>query len=111
MTMDGFDPLSGIDLAALEARKSAAEEFPLLSSLNELPTIRHRLHAICALYAHTPSPLRRLELLDHLERLAFQVSQVLAVEMLEAGWRPDTAQTKTPPPGGEGVLFPSSTDL
>ena len=31
-------------------------------------SIRSRLHVICALYAHTPQPDRRLALLDHLER-------------------------------------------
>lgn len=59
----------------------------LLNSVADAPKIRERLHAICALYAHA-QPNRRLELLEHLERLTLETAALLASEMLEAGWRP-----------------------
>ncbi|WP_374654795.1 hypothetical protein [Phenylobacterium sp.] len=53
-------------------------------------SIRSRLHVICALYAHTPQPDRRLALLDHLERLTLEAAEALAAHMLASGWRPRT---------------------
>lgn len=56
-----------------------------------LPTpasIRSRLHVICALYAHTPQPDRRLALLDHLERMTLEAAESLAAHLLASGWRP-----------------------
>ncbi|KQW72000.1 hypothetical protein ASE17_03770 [Phenylobacterium sp. Root77] len=56
-----------------------------------LPTpasIRSRLHVICALYAHTPQPERRLALLDHLERMTLEAAESLAMHLLASGWRP-----------------------
>lgn len=64
-------------------------EFPLLSSTFEPPNIRARLHAICALYAHTPVQDRRMELLDALEDLTLQTAHLLAIDLLENGWLPD----------------------
>ncbi len=61
-----------------------------------LPTpasIRSRLHVICALYAHTPQPERRLALLDHLERMTLEAAESLAAHLLASGWRPRTNGT------------------
>lgn len=61
--------------------------------LADLPTpasIRSRLHVICALYAHTPQPDRRLALLDHLERMTLEAAESLAAHLLASGWRPRT---------------------
>lgn len=55
------------------------------------PAIRSRLHVICALYAHTPQPERRLALLDHLERLTLEAAESLAAHLLASGWRPRTS--------------------
>lgn len=51
-------------------------------------SIRSRLHVICALYAHTPQPDRRLALLDHLERMTLEAAEQLAAHLLASGWRP-----------------------
>ena len=51
--------------------------------------IRGRLHALCALYAHTQDPKARMELLDRLEELALQTGHEMAVDLLENGWRPE----------------------
>ncbi len=51
-------------------------------------SIRSRLHVICALYAHTPQPDRRLALLDHLERMTLEAAESLAAHLLASGWRP-----------------------
>ncbi|WP_312163434.1 hypothetical protein [Phenylobacterium sp.] len=53
-------------------------------------SIRSRLHVICALYAHTPQPERRLALLDHLERMTLEAAESLAAHLLASGWRPRT---------------------
>jgi hypothetical protein len=66
-----------------------AREFPLLSSTFEAPGLRARLHTICALYAHTPAHKRRKELLDTLESLTLETAHLLAIDLLEHGWRPD----------------------
>lgn len=55
-----------------------------------LPSVRSRLHVICALYAHTPQPERRLALLDHLERLTLEAAEMLAAHLLASGWRPQS---------------------
>jgi len=65
------------------------DEFPLLGSLSAPPDIRARLHVICALYSHARSPASRLAVLEQLEQMALEAAQVLAVELLENGWRPD----------------------
>lgn len=52
------------------------------------PKIRSRLHVICALYANTPTIARRLALLDHLETLTLEAAAILALDLLEQGWRP-----------------------
>lgn len=52
--------------------------------------IRSRLHVICALYAHTPQPERRLALLDHLERMTLEAAESMAAHLLASGWRPRT---------------------
>ncbi len=64
-------------------------DFPLLGAPAKTPNIRGRLHAICALYAHTQDPKARLELLDRLEELALQAAHELAVDLLENGWKPE----------------------
>lgn len=51
--------------------------------------VRTRLHAICALYAHTRSPAQRLALLGQLEVMALEAAHLLAVDLLKNGWRPD----------------------
>lgn len=56
------------------------------------PAIRSRLHVICALYAHTPQPERRLALLDHLERMTLEAAESLATHLLASGWRPRTSE-------------------
>ncbi len=70
------EPDDGFDMAMSPARSPMAT-----------PDIRSRLHAICALYAHTACPKARVALLDRLERLALQAAQALAVDLLENGWR------------------------
>jgi hypothetical protein len=60
-------------------------EFPLLYKAFEPPNIRARLHTICALYAHTPQPERRHELLDALEKMTLELAAMMAQEMLESG--------------------------
>jgi hypothetical protein len=70
-------------------------ELPLFAALSELPgsgarqQVRRRLHAMCALYSHTRTPALRVALLDRLETMALEVAEMLAVEMLKSGWRPD----------------------
>jgi hypothetical protein len=64
-------------------------EFSLLGSTFEPPNIRGRLHAICALYAHTPAQDRRLELVNALEELTLEVAHLMALDLLDNGWRPD----------------------
>jgi hypothetical protein len=80
-------------LAALAARiepfADADREFSLLSSSFEPPNIRARLHAICALYAHTAAQTRRMELLNALENVTLEVAHLLALDLLENGWRPE----------------------
>jgi hypothetical protein len=63
----------------------------LLHSLRGLPQIRERLHTICALYAHA-RPDRKVELLDHLERMTLEAASAMATELLEVGWRPDSLE-------------------
>ncbi len=72
-------------------QNAPASEFSLLGSSFETPNIRGRLHAICALYAHTPAHERRLELVDALEELTLEVAHLMALDLLENGWRPDEA--------------------
>lgn len=60
----------------------------LLHSTFQPPSIRARLHVLCALYAHTPSPDRRLQLLDSLEGQVLELAHLLAVDLLSHGWRP-----------------------
>jgi hypothetical protein len=71
-------------------------EFPLLYSTAEPPSIRSRLHVICALYANAVTVEQRLTLLDHLEALAHEAAALMAVELLDGGWRPDV-DLPTPP--------------
>jgi len=64
-------------------------EFPLLRSLFEAPHIRDRLHTICALYYYSGSAAIRRGLLTRLEDLTYEVANLLAVDLLDSGWRPD----------------------
>jgi hypothetical protein len=62
------------------------------SLLHEPPPrldVRARLHGICALYAHTRLPERRLELLEQLENMTLEAAHLLAVDLLRNGWRPE----------------------
>ncbi|MBI1682257.1 hypothetical protein I4Q42_01095 [Caulobacter hibisci] len=70
---------------------SAAEraEPSLLHSTFQPPSIRARLQVLCALYAHTASPARRLELLDSLEGQVLELAHLMAIDLLGNGWRPD----------------------
>ncbi len=61
----------------------------LLHSDFQPPSIRARLHVLCALYAHTPSPDRRLALLDSLEEQVLELAHLMAIDLLSNGWRPD----------------------
>lgn len=70
------------------APQTPPSEFSLLGSSFEPPNIRARLHAICALYAYTPVHERRQELLDGLESLTLEVAHLMALDLLENGWRP-----------------------
>ena len=64
-------------------------EFPLLYSTVEAPSVRSQLHVICALYANAVTIEQRLTLLDHLEALTLQAAGIMAVELLDGGWRPE----------------------
>ena len=64
-------------------------EVSLLHATTPAPDIRERLHAICALYAHTRSPEQRLALLERLEGLALETAHIMAVDLLANGWKPD----------------------
>ena len=75
-----------------------ASEFSLLGSAFETPNIRGRMHAICALYAYTPVQERRAELLDALEDLTLEVAHLMALDLLENGWRPDPPASSSPAP-------------
>lgn len=75
----------------LRLNQTPPSEFSLLGSSFEPPNIRARLHAICALYAYTPVQERRQELLDGLEALTLEVAHLMALDLLENGWRPDAA--------------------
>lgn len=66
-----------------------APELNLLGSVFEAPNIRGQLQAICALYAYTPVQARRAELIDALENLTLEVAHLMALDLLENGWRPD----------------------
>ncbi|GEM_PF-1231990 len=61
----------------------------VLHSTFQPPSIRARLHVLCALYAHTPSPARRLELLDSLEGQVLELAHLMALDLLSNGWRPE----------------------
>lgn len=61
----------------------------VLHSTFQPPSIRARLHVLCALYAHTPSPARRLELLDSLEGQVLELAHLMALDLLNNGWRPE----------------------
>jgi hypothetical protein len=61
----------------------------VLHSTFQPPSIRARLHVLCALYAHTPSPARRLELLDSLEGQVLELAHLMALDLLANGWRPE----------------------
>ena len=77
--------------------ESEVRDFPELKASVPAPNIRSRLHVICALYAHTDQPDRRLVLLDHLERLTFEAAETLAVHLLASGWRPQASSHDTTP--------------
>lgn len=70
-------------------------ELPKLEARPAPPSVRSRLHVICALYAHTPQPDRRLALLDHLERLTLEAAELLAAHLLASGWRPQAPDDVT----------------
>ena len=63
--------------------------YDLMGSRLTPPDLRARLHGICALYAHTRGRAERIALLEQLEQMALEAAQILAIDMLENGWRPD----------------------
>jgi hypothetical protein len=75
----------------------AHDRFPLLNSLFEAPHIRERLHTICALYYYSRSADVRSGLLGRLEDLTFEVAHMLAVDLLENGWRPEGMEERSEP--------------
>ena len=75
-----------------QLRFAGTSEFSLLGSMFEPPNIRGRMHAICALYAYTPVQERRAELLDALELLTVEVAHLMALDLLENGWRPTPSE-------------------
>lgn len=89
----------------LRLNQTPPSEFSLLGSSFEPPNIRARLHAICALYAYTPVQERRQELLDGLEALTLEVAHLMALDLLENGWRPDAASAPSPGPS-RSTAFP-----
>ncbi|WP_454759461.1 hypothetical protein [Caulobacter segnis] len=94
----------------LRLNQTPPSEFSLLGSSFEPPNIRARLHAICALYAYTPVQERRQELLDGLEALTLEVAHLMALDLLENGWRPDAASPPSPskpsPAPSRSTAFP-----
>jgi hypothetical protein len=99
MPRERFEPwFDDVDPGLTRPKASPREQFPLLGSVAKMPDIRARLHTICALYSHAPNLEHRIALLDTLENLALQTAQILAVELLECGWRPDAGLTD--PDGG-----------
>jgi hypothetical protein len=64
------------------------DPFPLLGSLFETPRLRERLQTICSLYHHSRDARAREALLDRMEQLTLELAHLLAVELLESGWRP-----------------------
>lgn len=80
----------------LRLDQAPPSEFSLLGSSFEPPNIRARLHAICALYAYTPVQERRQELLDGLEALTLEVAHLMALDLLENGWRPEPSASPSP---------------
>jgi hypothetical protein len=95
------DPHTGRNHAEFSAYDNASGDEPesvdavapaqgLLASPLVRPHIRPRLHTICALYAHAPTLEQRLRLLDELEVMTLQLAAVMAGELLEAGWMPDS---------------------
>ena len=61
----------------------------VLDALPPPPSIRERLHVICALYAHTRSPEQRTAVLERMEALALEVAHGMAMDLLANGWKPD----------------------
>ncbi len=61
----------------------------LLHSQFEPPDIRARLQTILALYAHTRGPDQRRQILKRLEEMTLQVAHLMALDLIEHGWRPD----------------------
>ncbi len=74
------------------------DRFPLLRSLFEAPHIRDRLHTICSLYYYSRSADIRRGLLSRLEDLTFEVAHLLAIDLLENGWRPEESSGAPPVP-------------
>jgi hypothetical protein len=68
-----------------------SEHGTMLRSMFEAPHIRERLHTICSLYYYSRDPRVRRGLLGRLEDLTLEVAHLLAVDLLENGWRPDEA--------------------
>jgi hypothetical protein len=73
-------------LAGIEAARG---DLPMLYSILEPPNIRSRLHVIRALYANARTPDQRFALLDQFEDLTLQMAHLMALDLLENGWRPD----------------------
>jgi hypothetical protein len=70
------------------AATRSPEDFPLLGSLLKTPDIGERLHTICSLYHVTRDAQMRRKLLKRLEDMTLELAHLLAVDLLENGWRP-----------------------
>jgi hypothetical protein len=73
-----------------DAPAQLAETSPLLQAPSPRLEVRARLHAICALYAHTRSPQHRLDLLEQLEDMTLEAAHLLAVDLLRNGWKEES---------------------
>jgi len=74
---------------ALMTRLAKPRDYGLLGSTLVLPDIRERLGTLCGLYSHARKPTARAEILDQLEQVMMEWSHMLAVDLLENGWRRD----------------------
>jgi hypothetical protein len=77
------------ELSALIDVEDLGPLYPSLRSMFEPPQIRARLHTICALYYYSPRKDLRRALLEKMEDLTLELAHLLALDLLENGWRPD----------------------
>jgi hypothetical protein len=77
------------ELAALIDAEDLQPLYPPLRSMFQPPQIRARLHTICALYYYSPRKDLRRALLEKMEDLTLELAHLLALDLLENGWRPN----------------------